>query len=79
MSMKYGVVPKELKLAKVTPIFKAGDTQLCTNYRPISVLCVLSKIFERLVYNQLMGYVNDRKILYKLQFGFRKNHLVNLP
>ena len=44
-----------LKIAKVIPIFKQGSRSLCDNYRPISVLPVLSKVFEKCIYNQLIS------------------------
>ena len=52
--MKYKVFPQEVKLANVTTIFKKDDTTLCKNYRPISVLPSTSKIFERIIQNQLV-------------------------
>ena len=55
-SLKTGTVPSKLKIAKVTPIFKKGSKQLFSNYRPISVLPVLSKIFEKVVHKQLTNF-----------------------
>jgi len=63
-----------MKIAKITPIFKSGDSMLFNNYRPISVLPVFSKILEKLMYNRMIAYINSRKILYPLQFGFRELH-----
>ena len=74
LSFITGVIPRELKLAMVIPIYKAGDVHVFTNYRPISVLCVLSKIFERLVYNRLFSFISKHCILYKYQFGFHPKH-----
>ena len=67
-----GVFPSELKIANVVPIFKSGDDMLFSNYRPVSVLPVLSKILERLMYNRLILYVNEHNLLYDYQFGFQK-------
>ena len=53
-SLKEGVFPSELKLAKVVPIFKAGATNKITNYRPISVLSFFSKVFEKIIYYKLI-------------------------
>ena len=50
--------PKSLKLADITPIFKKGDSYLAENYRPISVLPTVSKIFERLMQKQLIDYID---------------------
>ena len=64
--------PPELKLARVVPIFKAGDSSALTNYRPISVLTFFAKVFEKIVYNKLFNFISDNNILYDHQYGFRK-------
>ena len=66
-----GIFPDCLKLATITPIFKKGDRSDFRNYRPISVLPLLSKIFERLLYNRLLDYCTSNSILTPFQFGFR--------
>ena len=66
--------PDEWKMARVTPIFKNGQRNLPENYRPISVLPVISKIMERILYDQLYNYLTKFKILSDCQFGFRKSH-----
>ena len=71
-SLKTGVFPSELKLARVVPIFKAGDSSALTNYRPISVLTFFAKVFEKIVYNKLLNFISDNNILYDNQYGFRK-------
>ena len=58
LSVMYGVFPSELKLAKAIPLFKANVPMLFSNYRPVSVLPVFSKIFERIMYNQLLSFIN---------------------
>ena len=63
-----------MKIAKVFPLFKSGNYIKVNNYRPVSILPVLSKILERLMYNRLMKFVEDFDILYDFQFGFRKCH-----
>ena len=70
-SLKSEVFLSELKLARVIPILKSGDPSLLTNYRPISVL---SKIFEKIVYNLVFDFLSDNEILYDYQFGFRSKH-----
>ena len=76
-SIKQGIFPSELKIAKVFPIFKAGDKQLITNYRPISVLNFFSKIFEKVVANYIVDFLDSNNILYEHQYGFRKGHSTN--
>ena len=71
-SLRTGVFPSELKLARVVPIFKAGDSSALTNYRPISVLTFFTKVFEKIVYNKLFNFISDNNILYDHQYGFRK-------
>ena len=72
--MSNGYFPDELKLANVIPIFKANNNMMVTNYRPISLLSTVSKVFEKIFYNRLSCFLKEQKILYKHQFGFRKKH-----
>ena len=74
LSIQHGIVPDEMKIARVIPIFKSDDQSLFTNYRPISVLPSFSKFFERVIYNRLMQYLMNFNILCSNQYGFRKNH-----
>ena len=71
-SLRTGVFPSELKLARVVHIVKAGDSSALTNYRPISVLNFFTKVFEKIVYNKLFNFISDNNILYDHQYGFRK-------
>ena len=71
LSFFTGVFPKELKLVNVAPVFKANDEMTFTNYRPVSLLPVFSKLIERLMYNRLVSYINENHSLYKYQFGFQ--------
>jgi len=66
--------PSDWKQAKVTPIFKEGVKSDVSNYRPISVLSIISKILERAVHNQLYTYLTNCNILSQSQSGFRSNH-----
>ena len=70
--------PQQLKIAKVTPIFKANDKEQFSNYRPISLLPSISKIFESVIYQQLMKYLLENKLLSSQQYGFRANHSTEL-
>ena len=68
--------PNKLKIARVSPVYKAGDTGDLTNYRPISVLPSFSKILERIMSNRLFSYVSQEKILHLKQFGFKSGHSI---
>ena len=72
LSLKSGIVPDDLKLAKVLPLYKSKNKNLISNYRPISVLPVFLKVLERLMYNRMINYINKYKLLYPFQFGFQK-------
>ena len=74
LSITTGIFPDTFKKAKVTPCFKKGDKSDKTNYRPISILPILSKILERHVSDHLKLYLNSHKLLYDRQSGFRNNH-----
>ena len=74
LSLSHGIFPNDMKLAKIVPIFKNGNTKLFNNYRPISILPTFSKILEKIVYNRLLHFLESKNILYKHQYGFRKNH-----
>ena len=69
-----GIFPDAFKKSKIVPIFKKGDSSLLTNYRPISILPTISKIFERVIYNQTYEYFNTNNLLAEEQYGFRTNH-----
>ena len=69
-----GIFPDSFKISKITPLFKKGDVSLLSNYRPISLLPTISKIFERILYNQLCEYFNSNNLLAEQQYGFRTNH-----
>ena len=74
LSIISGVYPDILKIAKVIPVFKKGSPTSINNYRPISILSPINKIFEKILYSRLIKYINKSKLLYKYQYGFRKNH-----
>lgn len=66
-----GIFPDIFKTAVVLPIHKSGDKDSVTNYRPISLLSIFSKIFEKVINNRLTSYLTKFKILANNQFGFR--------
>ena len=71
------IIPDELKLALVTPVYKANEKELFSNYRPISVRPCFSKILEKLMYKRILFFPNKHKILTDSQYGFRKNLSTN--
>ena len=72
--LKTGIFPDSFKTSTIVPLFKEGDHGLLTNYRPISLLPTISKVFERVIYDQMYLYCNNNNLLADEQFGFRKNH-----
>jgi len=74
LSLMQGIVPQQLKVAKVIPIFKSGEVDCTDNYRPISLLPIFSKILERIVCNRLSTFLDVNNLLSNCQFGFRKDH-----
>jgi hypothetical protein len=68
-SVLTGTVPQHFKIAKVIPIFKAGDNTKLINYRPISLLSTFSKVLERLIYNKVIKFIEKHKILSLSQYG----------
>ena len=70
--------PESLKITKVIPVIKADDPTLFSNYRSISILPAFSKLFEKVMLNQLTEFLNLHNTLYSKQFGFRNNHLTAL-
>ena len=73
-SMQEGIFPDIRKLAMVTPIFKKGQKSDLCNYRPISVLSVLSKLFEKIVLDQVSTFMKDHGHFSHCQHGFRQLH-----
>ena len=74
LSIASNVFPSDWKVAKVSPVFKSGDQSDANNYRPISVLPTIARVFERLIFEQLYSYFNENKLLYSYQSGFRSLH-----
>lgn len=71
-SLKSGIYPDCLKVAKVIPVLKNADSSLLNNYRPISTLSVFDKIFEKLIYIRLLNFLEYNNFFYSYQYGFRK-------
>ena len=71
LSIRTGIYVNEWKKVRVVPIYKSNYRQRCGNYRPISILPVVSKILERSVFSQIYKFLNDNSLLSKYQSGFR--------
>ena len=73
-----GIFPEQLKISEVKPLFKKGDSTLFSNYRPILLLPSISKIFEYVIFKQLITYLNTNNLLCPQQFGFRPAYSTEL-
>eukprot|EP00794_Sanderia_malayensis_P000789 gene789-79_t len=71
-SLQASLFPTSEKCGKITPVFKSGNSTLLDNYRPITVIPALSKVIEKIVYNQLSQYLESNGLLCPRQFGFRQ-------
>ena len=69
-----GIFPNVLKIGRLTPIYKKGSKQSFENYRPVSTIPLISKIFEKVIYTRLYNFLISKSVLYDKQFGFRKHH-----
>ena len=78
LSFEQGVVPTELKTARVVPIYKKGDATVMNNYRPISVLPFFSKLFEKLMHKRLSRFLDKFKIINDCQYGFRSGYSTSM-
>ena len=78
LSKTHGIVPDEMGIAGVIPLFKAGDHSLFANYRPVSVLPSFFKCLERVVFNRLLNYLHRLNILSNNQYRFRKGPSTSL-
>ena len=73
-----GIFPNALKVAKVKPLHKKGEKSCLNNYRPISLLPTISKVFERVIYAQIYQYFKINDLLCEQQYGFRSKHSTEL-
>ena len=74
LSIITGVFPEEWKCSKVIPLFKQSERAYMNNYRPISIIPVVAKVFERIIYDQLYAYLSDNNMIAAHQSGFRSLH-----
>ena len=77
-SLCSGTLPSKLKLAKVIPLYKKEDQRVFGNYRPISLLCSISKIFEKVAFEQILEYFTSNNLLFESQYGFCENRSTEL-
>ena len=78
LSFSTGIYIEKLKISKIIPIFKEkGDILLTKNFRPISLLSNINKIFEKLMHKRLYDFLEKQEFIFENQFGFRKRHSTN--
>jgi hypothetical protein len=77
-SINTGKFPDHLKIAKVLPVHKKDSNNIFSNYRPISILSSVSKVFERVIHDQLYEYFATNDLFYHSQYGFRQKHSTEL-
>ena len=73
-SLSEGIFPSDMKLADVVPLYKSGNHLLLNNYRQISLLPMISKLLEKIVYNRIYTFFTSEDLIFKSQYGFRKKH-----
>ena len=73
-SLKLGEFPTVMKLVEVVQLFKSGKSEIVGNYQPISLLMTISKVLEKVVYNQVYRFLVDTDQIYECQYGFRSQH-----
>ena len=76
-SFTEGIFPEELKLARVVPILKAGDPSQIANYRPISVLTLFSKVFEKIMYNCILKFWDDNHVFMNINMDLDRKVIPN--
>ena len=72
-SLQNGTVPGDWKKANVVPIYKKGNRQHPSNYRPISLTSIVSKLFEKIISSHIVKHLESHNMLYDLQHGFRQH------
>ena len=77
-SLEEGVFPDRMKAADVTPLFKSNDWTNRNNYCPISLLLMISKILEKIMYKRTYNFLHHNGLIYHSQYGFRENHSCEL-
>ena len=78
MCVEQGIFPHQLKVAKVIPVHKADSKMVMSNYRPISLIPIIGKIFEKIIFERIYSFINKHKILYNKQYGFQRGKSTEL-
>ena len=78
LSISTGIVPDNIKVAKIIPIYKSECHSNFTNYRPISILPAFSKFFEKVMFDRIVNFLEKQNIFYEHQYGFRQKHSTSL-
>ena len=73
-SLSSGILPSKFKTANIYPLFKGGDVTVASNYRPVSLPLIVSRLLEKLVQQRLMSFLGENNLLPDSQFAYRKNH-----
>ena len=73
-SLSSGIVPSKFKMANIFPFFKGYDVTVASNYRPVSLLPIVSRLLEKFVQQRLMSFLGENHFLPDSQFTYRKNH-----
>ena len=73
-SMTDGIFPDSMKIAEINPVYKSKEKNIQSNYRPISLLPVISKILEKIIYKRVYSFLMKHNVLYTSQYGFRTEH-----
>ena len=76
--MRDGIFPDELKIVKISPIYKKDNEELLENYRPVSTLAIAGKKFEKVIYNRLYEFIISQGMMHENLYGFRKSHSESL-
>ena len=76
LTIDTGTFPDELKIGKISSIYKKDNKELLENYRPVSTLAIFGNIFEKIIYSRLYSFINSQNILDENQYGFCK-HAIN--
>jgi hypothetical protein len=74
LSLNTGIFPNDWKIARVMPIYKCDNKTDCGNYRPISIISNVAQVFEKVIYSQLITFLNENKVINENQSSFRPNH-----